>query len=466
MISQATANRVMVEAMKTGADFAEIFMEDRDNLSLSMLDGQVENVSTAREYGAGIRILYGDRSIYVYTNDTSEASLIQAATEAAAALGNQKNATRPDSSFAAVNHRNRSPIRLYPSDIMHPEKIELLMRANRIARGVSNEISQVSAGYADVDQKILVCNSEGLWTEDRRIRTRIMVSAVASDGREFQTGSESPGRSMGFEMFSQEVDVEEISKMAAQQAITMLHAEECPAGVVPVVIDSGFGGVIFHEACGHALEATAVAKGNSVFCDMLDKPIAAPCVSAVDDGTIPNAWGTLNMDDEGHATQKNQLIENGILKGYLIDRLGSRRMNMPSTGSGRRQNYTFTPTSRMNNTFICAGTDSDSQMLHDMPEGLYAKSMGGGSVNPLTGEFNFAVREGYWVKNGDMRPVRGATLIGKGADVLMKIDRVGKHVGMGTGMCGSISGSIPTNVGQPRIRVSEMIVGGKGGALS
>ena len=464
MISQAVASRVMVEAMKTGADFAEIFMEDRDNLSLSMLDGQVENVSTAREHGAGIRILCGDRSIYVYTNDTSEASLLQAATEAAAALGSHQSEKQLDIAFAAVTHRNLSPIQLYPSDIIHQDKIALLMRADKTARGISSEISQVSAGYADVDQRVLVCNSEGLWTEDRRVRTRIMISAVASDGKEFQMGSESPGRSMGFEMFSQEVNVEDIATTAAKQAITILHAKECPAGVMPVVIDSGFGGVIFHEACGHALEATAVAKGNSVFCGMMGQPIAASCVSAVDDGTIPHAWGTLNMDDEGHATQKNLLIENGILKGYLIDRLGSRRMNMPSTGSGRRQNYTYAPTSRMNNTFICAGTDDNEQMIYDMGEGLYAKSMGGGSVNPLTGEFNFAVREGYWVKNGEMQPVRGATLIGKGADILMKIDRVGTEMRMGTGMCGSISGSIPTNVGQPRIRVSEMIVGGKGGA--
>lgn len=464
MIQQSVANRVLQEAMKTGADFAELFLEDRDDLSLSMLDGTVQNAVTERSYGAGLRLLLGDRSIYVYTNDCSEQALRRLGAEAAAALQGTNHAS--DIVFSSRTYQNRMPIVIDPSTVNHAEKVALLARANQTARNVSAEIAQVSVGYIDMSQRVLVCNSEGLWGEDQRVRSRIMINAIASDGTQFQTGSQAPGRSMGFEVFQHEIDVEDIAKKASQQAITMLHAEECPAGVVPVVIDGGFGGVIFHEACGHSLEATAVGKGNSVFCDKLGEQIASSCVSAVDDGTIQNAWGTLSMDDEGQPTQRNVLIEDGILKGYLIDRLGSRRMNMPTTGSGRRQNYTFAPTSRMNNTYICAGKDDEEAMIHDLPEGLYAKSMGGGSVNPLTGDFNFSVREGYWITNGDLRPVRGATLIGKGSEILMKIDRVGKHMSMGTGMCGSISGSIPTNVGQPRIRVQEMVVGGKGGALS
>ena len=243
----------------------------------------------------------------------------------------------------------------------------------------------------------------------------------------------------------------------------MLGARHCPAGKMPVVIENGFGGVIFHEACGHGLEATAVAKNASVFAGKLGEQIASPLVTAIDDGTIPNAWGSANIDDEGTPTRKNILIENGILKSYLIDRMNGKRMGMAATGSARRQNYRYAPTSRMTNTFLAAGDTSVQQMIKDTNFGLYAKQMGGGSVDPATGSFNFAVLEGYLIRNGEIcEPVRGATLIGKGAEVLLDIDRVGNNLKRAQGMCGSISGSIPTDVGQPAIRVKEMTVGGRG----
>lgn len=231
---------------------------------------------------------------------------------------------------------------------------------------------------------------------------------------------------------------------------------------MPVVIDNGFGGVIFHEACGHSLEATSVATGASEFTGKLGQKIAADCVTAIDDGTIANEWGSENVDDEGNPTTKLVLIENGILKNYMIDRLNSRRMKMPVTGSGRRQDYSFAPTSRMRNTYIAAGNDSEEEMIATMGDGLYARKMGGGSVNPATGEFNFAVDEGYLVKGGKIvHPVRGASLIGRGSEILTRIDRVGKDMQMAQGMCGSLSGSVPTNVGQPMIRVSQITVGGR-----
>ena len=242
----------------------------------------------------------------------------------------------------------------------------------------------------------------------------------------------------------------------------MLHADKCPAGVMPVIIDNGFGGVIFHEACGHSLEATQVALGNSEFCGKLGQQIASPIVTAIDDGTMPNEWGSINIDDEGTPTTRLVLIENGILKNYMIDRLNGRRMGMPSTGSARRQDYTFAPTSRMRNTFIAPGNDENDEIIATAGDALYAKKMGGGSVNPATGEFNFAVMEGYLIRGGKIdRPVRGATLVGKGSEILKKIDRVGKDMKMGQGMCGSMSGSVPTNVGQPMIRVTSLTVGGR-----
>ena len=231
---------------------------------------------------------------------------------------------------------------------------------------------------------------------------------------------------------------------------------------VKVAIGNGFGGVIFHEACGHGLEATSVAFGTSVFCGKLGEQIASPCVTAVDDGTLPNEWGSENVDDEGTPTTKLVLIENGVLKNYMIDRLNGRRMGMPPTGSARRESYAYAPTSRMRNTYIAAGSDDEKEIISSMGDGLYAARMGGGSVDPATGEFNFAVQEGYLVKDGKITtPVRGASLIGKGADILMKIDRVGRDMRMAQGMCGSLSGSVPTNVGQPMIRVSSITVGGR-----
>ena len=266
---------------------------------------------------------------------------------------------------------------------------------------------------------------------------------------------------MGIEMFDN-VDPEYHGREAARVAHTMLHAKNCPAGNMTVAIDNGFGGVIFHEACGHALEASAVAKGNSVFANKLGEQIASTKVTAIDDGTMANAWGSLNIDDEGNKTQRNVLIENGILKGYMIDKLNGRRMNMEATGSSRRQSYKFQPTSRMTNTYIAAGNDKADEIIKSIEDGLYAKKLGGGSVNPVTGEFNFSVQEGYLVKNGVIQePVRGASLIGKGSEVLMDIDMVGDNFEVAQGMCGSSSGSIPTNVGQPMIRVKKMTVGGR-----
>ena len=267
---------------------------------------------------------------------------------------------------------------------------------------------------------------------------------------------------MGYEMFETLIDPEETARTAARTALTMLTAPICPAGVMPVAIESGFGGVIFHEACGHSLEATAVALGNSEFCGKLGQKIASDMVTAIDDGTIDGEWGSMKIDDEGTPANRLVLIERGILKNFMVDKLNGRRMNMPMTGSSRRQNYQFAPTSRMRNTFIAPGETEDREIIATMGDGLYAAKMGGGSVNPATGEFNFAVSEGYWVKDGKIdHPVRGATLIGRGGEVLQRIDRVGKNLRLSQGMCGSISGSVPVCVGQPLIRVTGMTVGGR-----
>lgn len=463
MIKQSIASAVLDEALKTGADYSELFMQDSEFNNVQMLDGRVENATYQRKVGAGVRVLKGTSSAYAYTADTSEAAIMQAARAAAAAL----NGAKEQGTSTSFEVRSGSaPYERRFADVKNDERIALLREGAAAAKAYSDEITQVACNYLDVDHRIMVCNSLGVWAEDRRPRTRVFVNAVAMKEGEAQTGYEAPGLGVGFEAYRR-IDMKKVGTEAARIAVTMLHAPECPSGAVPVVIDGGFGGVILHEACVHSLEATAVGRGNSEFCGKLGRQIAAPIVTAVDDGTMPGEWGSIAYDDEGTPSQRNVLIENGILKTYLVDLLGSRRMNgHPLTGSSRRQDYTYAPTSRMTNTFFAAGKDDEEEMIRTMGEGLYAAKMGGGSVNPLTGEFQFAVLEGYWVKDGKIySPVRGATLIGKGADVLMKIDRIGRNMWLGQGMCGSQSGSIPTNVGQPRIRVSEITVGGKGGAL-
>jgi TldD protein len=459
MISRDILQEVLSKALLTGGDFAEIFAEDTISNNINMVNGKIENAVSGRDFGIGIRIFKGLRSVYAYTNDKSREGLLETAYKAASALGEGRE--EKEINLMERINANIHPIIYVPSSVGNAKKVNIVKQAYGAAKDYSSEIAQVAVYYSDVDQKVLIANSEGLLTEDRRIRTRLGINSIASNGIENQTGFEGPGRRMGFEMF-EAVDPVFYGRSASQIAVTMLHADPCPAGKMTVAIDNGFGGVIFHEACGHSLEASSVAKGNSVFAGKLGQKIASEKVTAIDDGTMPNLWGSLNIDDEGMPTSRKVLIENGILKGYMIDKLNGRRMSMEPTGSSRRQSYKYAPTSRMTNTFIAAGEDSNEAIIASIDNGLYAKKMGGGSVNPVTGEFNFAVAEGYLVKSGKIdKPVRGATLIGKGHEVLMNIDMVGKDMQQGQGMCGSSSGSIPTNVGQPMIRVSEITVGGR-----
>lgn len=460
MILKSVAEQALNEALKTGGDFAELYCEDRRGGGVGLVDGHVETATTMRSHGAGIRVYNGLSSVYVHTNDTSLNGLVAAARKAADAVDGAAGVR--DIRLTEAIAANMHPIRVMPMDVAGSRKAKLLKDMDLAARSVSPEIRQVRANLIYWDSDVLIANSEGLFTGDRRVYTRMACSAVAEGSGESQSGSASPGAMMGFELFEGRVDVAEQARIAANRAVTMLYAEPCPAGVMPVVIDGGFGGVIFHEACGHSLEAQAVAFGNSEFAGKLGQRIASPIVTAIDDGTMPGEWGSLNIDDEGTPTTRLTLIKDGVLVNYMVDRMNGRRMNMPMTGSSRRQDYTFAPTSRMRNTFIAPGSDDEAEIIATCGDGLYAKSMGGGSVNPVTGEFNFAVAEGYLIKDGKIdRPVRGATLIGRGSEVLKKIDRVGGNMWMAQGMCGASSGSIPTNVGQPMIRVTDMTVGGR-----
>ncbi len=461
MLNKALIEDTLNAALSTGGDFAEIFVEDRTNSLIEMIGGKIESTTSGRDYGVGIRIYRGFNSVYAYTNKSDRDSLISVAKKAAQAMLGAKNDITLN--LIKTDIINNHKIIISPNEIAKVKKIEAMRRVYEAAKNYDNVISQVTVRHLDHDQHIMVANSEGLWKEDRRVRNRIAVSSVASKDGEMQSGSMSPGAMRGFE-FIEGLNLEEIGKEASRIAKTMVNAKYCPSGKFPVIIDNGFGGVIFHEACGHGLEATSVAKGTSIYCDKIGQKIASNVVTAIDDGTLANEWGSINIDDEGNPSQKNILIENGILKGYMIDRLNGRRMGMASTGSGRRQSYKFAPTSRMTNTYIAAGSSKVEEIFANTEYGIYAKYMGGGSVDPSTGDFNFAIMEGYIVENGKITsPVRGATLIGKGIDVLTKIDMVSDNMTFGQGMCGSLSGSVPTNVGQPLLRVSEITVGGREG---
>ena len=459
MISREVCQRVLQKAVSTGADYAEIFAENTVNHSINMIASRVDSVKDAVIAGASVRVYKGLRSVMASTVDTSEAGLLACAEKAANALGQgdaQIDIVLRERLFGDIH-----PVKIVPSTVTNKEKVAVLKDGYFAAKEYDESIKQVSGTLLDVDHNILIANSEGLYTQDRQIRARIAISAVADKGAGTQTGGFNPGRRMGMEMFDF-IDPKAVGIRAAKQAVTMAGAGYCPAGVMPVVIGNGFGGVIFHEACGHSLEASSVAYGQSQFAGKLGQKIANEKVTAIDDGTIPNAWGSINIDDEGTPAQKNVLIEKGVLKSYMIDKFNGRRMGMASTGNSRRQSYAYTPTSRMTNTYIAEGEDNNDDIIASVEYGLYAKEMGGGSVNPVTGEFNFAVNEGYIIRNGVIcEPVRGASLVGKGSDVIMNIDMVGKNLDMGQGMCGSSSGSVPTNVGQPMIRVSSITVGGR-----
>ena len=459
MFDKNLLERVLATAMKSGADFAEIYAERTRNNSIRFVDGKIDRINDNFLSGVGIRAFLGTRTIYASTTDITEAGLIACAQSVSDAMGEgnaQISIVLTPKAVVDVH-----PIKINPSSAETRVKTDILKSACFAAQEQDERIAQVQGNLADVDHSIMVANSEGLFVEDRHVRTRIAVTAIASDGVENQSGFCAPGASMGLELF-EKYDPREVGAHAAAQAITNLSAGYCKAGQMTVAIENGFGGVIFHEACGHSLEATQVGVGMSEMCGKLGQKIANEKVTAIDDGTIPNAWGSVNVDDEGNPTRRNVLIENGVLKSYMIDRLGSRRMGMPMTGNSRRQGYTFEPTSRMTNTFIDNGPDKNEDIIASIEYGLYAKEMGGGSVNPLTGAFNFAVREGYMVRNGKIcEPVRGASLIGTGSQILQDIDMVGQNLATGQGVCGSSSGNVPTDVGQPLIRVKSITVGGR-----
>lgn len=459
-ITTEVAKQILQVALSTGGQFAEVFMENATNEVFRMRQGKLESTNLSNVKGAAVRVIKDGTEVSASVTIATAEKLLETAKILADSFVGEKTTDVAEFVEKDVNIVV-NPRQVRGDDIS--KELDLLSGATRGAREYSDEIVQVIALLTKNERNIFVFASDGTWQTDYRCNTRLICQAIASDGKDMQNGSNSFGRNQGMEMFDG-FDAVEFGKEAAFNAVEMLHAEEMQGGEMPVVIHNGFGGVILHEACVHGLEATSVAKGMSVFCGKLGQKIASDIVNAVDDGSQVDLWGSINVDDEGTPSKRNLLIENGVLKTYLVDKRNSFKMNHPITGSSRRESYKYQTTSRMTNTYFLPGDSTFEEIIANTKFGLFAKEMGGGSVNPATGEFNFAVNVAYMIEEGKItRPVKGATLVGSGKDVLLRIDMIANNLEYGYGMCGSQSGSVPTIVGQPTIRVSHMTVGGKGG---
>jgi TldD protein len=455
----AVLERVLARARSRGAGFAEIFVEDRRNTSASLDDGKVEQVTSGRSRGAGIRVIAGETTGFAHTADLSEAGLMAAADAAAAAAGSGRS--RPPVALGGPSRQKVNTVRIAPGSVPKSEKVQLLLVADEAARAVSGSVVQVSAGYSDGVRRILVANSDGVLATDEQVRTLLRVSAVASGDAGMQTGYDSLGHTIGFEMF-EENDVAELAAGAARRAVTKLKARPAPSGSLPVVIRRGSGGVLFHEACGHGLEADLVAKGASVYANRVGELVASPLVTLVDDGTMGAEWGAIGIDDEGHRSRRNVLIKDGVLTDYMWDHIRADKEGRAHSGNGRRQSYEHLPMVRMTNTYVMAGTEDPADIIAGTDHGVYIAQLGGGSVNTATGDFVFGMTEAYLIEKGELsEPLREGNLIGNGPQVLADIEALGNDFAMGNpGTCGKDGQGVPVGDGQPTLRVRSMTIGG------
>ena len=460
LVDDALVARVLHRALATGGDFAEIFAEDRRGSAVTLDDGRIEDLSSGRERGAGVRVVVGNTTGFAHTADLSEKGLLAAAEAASgAARGGGGDAHQVPLSRRQAD--SPSPADVLPASVAKADKVELVRKADAAARAAGGPVRQVSATYGDSRRQVLVANSEGLLATDDQVRVRFAVSVVASGDTGMQTGSESVGATMGFELFDDH-DVAELARSAAGRALLKLQARPAPSGTMPVVIKRGSGGVLFHEACGHGLEADHIAKAVSVFAGRVGEQVASPMVTLVDDGTMSHQWGALAVDDEGHPTSRNVLIDNGVLTDYMWDWLRARKEGRPGPANGRRQSYQHLPMVRMTNTFLLNGGEEPDEIVRQTPYGIYVAQLGGGQVNTTTGDFVFGMTEAYLIEDGKLTsPIRDANLIGNGPQALLDIDVVGNDFAMGRpGTCGKQGQGVPVGMGQPTLRVRALTVGG------
>jgi TldD protein len=460
VIDSDVLERVLATAVRTGADFAEVYAEDKRSTSAALDDGKVEQVTSGRDRGAGIRVVKGDTTGFAHTADLSETGL-RAAAEAAAAAASQGDGVTRTISLTRGDPRMVSPVVRHPDDVHTADKVAVLNRLDEAARAANSSIVQVTAGYGDSRKRILVANTDGVFVTDEQVRTLLRINAVANGDTGMQTGYDSAGHTGGFELVDI-IDVEELARNAARIAVTKLDARPAPSGALPVVIKRGSGGVLFHEACGHGLEADLVAKGGSVYRGKQGELVASPLVTLVDDGTMSGEWGAIGYDDEGHRSQYNVLIQDGVLTDYMWDFLRARKEGRAQSGNGRRQGYQYLPMVRMTNTYVLNGAEDPDDIVRATDYGVYVAKLGGGSVNTASGDFVFGMTEAYLIEHGEItEPLREGNLIGNGPQVLKDIDLLGNDFAMGNpGTCGKDGQGVPVGDGQPTLRVKSLTIGG------
>ncbi len=441
--------------LSTGGDFAEIFIEDKKTTIFNYIDNNLDDYNVNFSNGLGLRLAKNNNIYYASTNDFSKKNIDNIIDELKYNINDDiqyKNITLN----RLKKYKNNNKTHYTNENIK-----DLFHNLDNMIRAKDERINQVNFTLQNVKQDVTIARENGLYKSEERERTRLYIIISFKDNEKACNISYSFGKTIGLDLLD-EIKFDDVINELIKEGIDKLYAAPCLGGEMPVIIENGFGGVIFHEACGHAMEATSVADGISVLSHDLGNKIANEKVSIIDDGTLNNEWGSSKIDDEGRETKRNILIENGILKGYLIDEINNRKMMMKETGSSRRESYLYAPTSRMNNTYLEKGQDSFEDMIKGIKLGLYAKKMGGGSVSPETGDFNFACDLAYMIRDGKIAEcVKSASLIGNCKDILQSVEMVGDNLALGQGMCGSISGYVPVNVGMPRIKVSHILIGGE-----
>jgi TldD protein len=444
LVEPDVLERVLSAALTGGGDMAEVFAEDAVTSGATLDDRRVEEMASGRSRGAGIRVVAGDTTGFAHTADLSEAGLMAAA----------RSVSLSPASVVGPGDRT------LPHAVDKASKLELLVRADEAARSSGAAITQVQVGCGDSRRRLLVANSDGLLAEDDQIRTRFSVVCVANGDTGMQTGHESLARTEGYEIFDR-IPVEEVAERAAARALVKLSARPAPSGEVPIVLAGGSGGILFHEACGHGLEADHIVKDASVYAGRVGELVASPLVTLVDDGTVVGEWGNVGMDDEGRPPARNVLIQDGILTDYMWDWLRARKEGRVSSGNGRRQSYQHLPMVRMTNTYLLAGSEDPDEVVAQTPSGVYVKKLGGGQVNTATGDFVFGTTEAYLIEGGRItEPLRDANLIGNGPEVLRRIDAVATDFDMTPGTCGKDGQSVPVGCGQATLRITGVTLGG------
>ena len=458
LVESSVVERVLESALSRGGDFAEVFVEDRSTSSAMLDQRKVEELSSGRDRGAGIRVVVGETTGFAHTANLSEKGLLAAAQAAAAVAREGGGGVREIALSTLRDYPTTAAIE--PGDVDKAKKIELLLHADDVARSEGSAITQVQVGLGDSTRRFLVANSEGVFASDHQVRTRFNVICVALGDTGMQTGYRPVAGTRGFEILTNAA-VEEAARGAARQAITKLDARPAPSGDLPVVLAGGSGGILFHEACGHGLEADAVLKDASVYAGKVGELVASPLVTLVDDGTVRGEWGYLAIDDEGRPSARNVLIKDGVLTDYMWDYLRSQKEGRASSGNGRRQSYQHLPMVRMTNTYLLEGTSDADEIVAQTPYGVYVAQLGGGQVNTATGDFVFGMTSAFLIEDGKITtPLRDCNLIGNGPDILKKVDAVATDFSMTPGTCGKDGQSVPVGTGQATMRLTGVTIGG------